>query len=63
MVVVDIPAQRATRVILRQPPATGAGRIGALLRRAAERGRVMVEDSSFGGLAVRRRAAERESVS
>jgi GNAT superfamily N-acetyltransferase len=51
VVVVDIPAQRATRVILRQPLAAGAGRIGALMRRAAERGRVVVEDS-FGSLAL-----------
>ena len=51
LVVVDIPAQRATRVILRQPLATGTGQIGALMRRAAERGRVVVEDS-FGGLAL-----------
>jgi hypothetical protein len=29
MVAVDLPAQRATRVILRQPLATGAGQIGA----------------------------------
>jgi GNAT superfamily N-acetyltransferase len=49
VVVVDIPAQRATRVILRQPVASGAGQIGALMRRAAERGPVVVEDS-FGGL-------------
>ena len=51
VVVVNIPAQRATRVILRQPLPTGAGQIGALMRRAAERGRVVVEDS-FGGLAL-----------
>ena len=51
VVVVDIPAQRATRVILRQPVATGAGQVGALMRQAAERGRVVVEDS-FGGLAL-----------
>lgn len=51
VVVVDIPAQRATRVILRQPLASGAGQIGALMRRAAERSRVVVEDS-FGGLAL-----------
>jgi len=31
---VDIPAQRATRVILRQPLPTGAGQIGVLMRRA-----------------------------
>jgi GNAT superfamily N-acetyltransferase len=51
VVVVDIPAQRATRVILRQPVASGAGQISALMRRAAERGPVVVEDS-FGGLAL-----------
>jgi hypothetical protein len=51
VVVVDIPAQRATRVILRQPLATGAAQIGALMRRAAKRGRVVVEDS-FGSLAL-----------
>jgi hypothetical protein len=31
VVVVDIPAQRATRVILRQPLVAGAGQIGALI--------------------------------
>jgi GNAT superfamily N-acetyltransferase len=51
LVVVDIPAQWATRVILRQPLAPGAGQIGTLMRRAAERGRVVVEDS-FDGLAL-----------
>jgi len=51
VVVVDIPDQRVTRVILRQPLPTGAGQIGALMRRAAERGGVVVEDS-FGGLAL-----------
>jgi ribosomal protein S18 acetylase RimI-like enzyme len=51
VVVVDIPAQRATRIILRRPLATGAGQIGALMRRAAECGRVVVEDS-FGALAL-----------
>src|SRR5215469_12164882 len=51
VVVVDIPAQRATRLILRQPLASGAAQVGALMRRAAERGRVVVEDS-FGGLAL-----------
>ena len=51
LLVVDVPAQRATRVILRQPLAGGAGQVGALMRRAAERGRVVVEDS-FDGLAL-----------
>lgn len=51
LVVVDIPAQRATRVILRRPVAAGTGRIRTLMWRAAERGRVVVEDS-FGGLAL-----------
>jgi GNAT superfamily N-acetyltransferase len=51
LVVVDIPAQRATRVILRQPLAADSGQVGSLMRRAAERGRVVVEDS-FGGLAL-----------
>ena len=35
VVVVDIPAQRATRVMLRQPLATRGAQIGALMRRAA----------------------------
>lgn len=30
----DVPAQRATRAILRQPLATGVGQIGTLMRRA-----------------------------
>ena len=51
LLAVDIPAQRAARIILRQPLAAGAGQIGALMRRAAERGRVVVEDS-FGTLAL-----------
>jgi len=34
MAAVDIPAQRAARAILRQPLATGAGQIGALMHRA-----------------------------
>src|SRR5215813_4985628 len=51
LVVVDIAAQRATRLILRQPLAADTGQVGALVRRAAERGRVVVEDS-FGGLAL-----------
>ena len=37
VVVVDIPAQRATRVMLRQSLAIGAAQIGALMRRAGNR--------------------------
>jgi hypothetical protein len=37
VVVVDIPAQRATRVMLRQLLAIGAAQIGALMRRAGNR--------------------------
>ena len=50
VVVVEIPAQRATRVILRQPLAIEAAQIGALMRRAAERGRAVGEPlySSLG---------------
>jgi ribosomal protein S18 acetylase RimI-like enzyme len=51
LVVVDIPAQRATRVILRQPLTAGTGQISALMGRPAERGRVVVEDS-FDSLAL-----------
>jgi len=47
--VVEIPAQSATRVILRRPFADDAGQVAALMARAAARGRVVVEDS-FGGL-------------
>ena len=36
LLAVDIPAQRAARIILRQPLAAGAGQIGALMRRAAD---------------------------
>ena len=35
LLAVDIPAQRATRVMLRQPLATRGAQIGALMRRAA----------------------------
>jgi GNAT superfamily N-acetyltransferase len=48
--VVEIPAQPATRVILRRPLAADPGPIGALMAQAGERGRVVVEDS-FGALA------------
>ena len=49
---VDIPAQRAGRVILRWRGAAGSGRPGALVTAAGLYGRVVVEDS-FGDLAVR----------
>jgi GNAT superfamily N-acetyltransferase len=48
--VIEIPAQPATRVIVRRPFAADPGPIGALMAQAAERGRVVVEDS-FGALA------------
>ena len=48
--VIEIPAQPATRVILRRPFAADPGPIGALMAQARERGRVVVEDS-FGTLA------------
>ena len=51
LLVVDIPAQRATRVMLRQPCAADRGQISALMRQAGEHGRVVVEDS-FGDLAL-----------
>ena len=51
VLVVHIPAQQATRIILRQPLAADRGQIGALMRQAAERGPVVAEDS-FGGLAL-----------
>jgi GNAT superfamily N-acetyltransferase len=47
--VIEVPAQSATRVILRRPFAADPGPIGALMARAGERGRVVVEDS-FGAL-------------
>lgn len=47
--VVDIPAQRAGRILLRRPGAAEPGQIGALATAAAGRGRVVVEDS-FGDL-------------
>jgi GNAT superfamily N-acetyltransferase len=47
--VVDIPAQRAGRILLRQPGGAEPGQIGALVTAAAGRGRVVVEDS-FGDL-------------
>jgi GNAT superfamily N-acetyltransferase len=48
--VIEIPAQPATRVILRRPLEADPGPIGALMAQAGERGRVVVEDS-FGALA------------
>jgi GNAT superfamily N-acetyltransferase len=48
--VIEIPAQPATRIILRRPFAADPGPIGALMAKARERGRVVVEDS-FGTLA------------
>ena len=50
---VDIPAQRAGRIILRWRGAAGSGQPGALLRAAGLHGRAVVEDS-FGDLALRR---------
>jgi GNAT superfamily N-acetyltransferase len=47
--VVDIPAQRAGRILLRQPGGAEPGQIGALVTAATGRGRVVVEDS-FGDL-------------
>jgi len=47
--VVEVPAQSATRVILRRPSAADPGPIGALMAQAGEHGRVVVEDS-FGVL-------------
>jgi GNAT superfamily N-acetyltransferase len=47
--VVEIPAQSATRVILRPPFAADPGQVAALMARAGARGRVVVEDS-FGEL-------------
>jgi GNAT superfamily N-acetyltransferase len=47
--VIDIPAQRAGRILLRRPGAADPGQIGALATVAAGRGRVVVEDS-FGDL-------------
>jgi GNAT superfamily N-acetyltransferase len=50
---VEIPAQRAGRVILRWPGAAGSGQPGALVRAVGLSGRVVVEDS-FGDLVVQR---------
>ena len=47
--VVDIPAQRAGRILLRRPGGAEPGQMGALATAAAGRGRVVVEDS-FGDL-------------
>ncbi len=50
---VEIPAQRAGRVILRWPGAAGSRQPGALVRAVGLHGRVVVEDS-FGDLVVQR---------
>src|SRR6185437_6475169 len=47
--VVEVPAQSATRVILRRPFASDPGQVAALMAWAGARGRVVVEDS-FGEL-------------
>jgi GNAT superfamily N-acetyltransferase len=47
--VVEVPAQSATRVILRRPFAADPGQVSALMASAGQRGRVVVEDS-FGAL-------------
>ena len=47
--VIDIPVQRATRVILHRPLAARTGWLGELLAATSQRGRVVVEDS-FGDL-------------
>lgn len=59
VVAVEIPAQRAGRVILRWRGAAGSGQPGALVRTVGLRGRVVVEDS-FGDLASRRDRDTRE---
>jgi hypothetical protein len=53
VVAVDIPAQRAGRVILRWRGAAGSRQPGALVRAVGLHGRVVVEDS-FGDLVLRR---------
>jgi GNAT superfamily N-acetyltransferase len=47
--VIDLPAQRAGRILLRWPGAAGPGQMGALVAAARRRGRLVVEDS-FGDL-------------
>jgi GNAT superfamily N-acetyltransferase len=47
--VVEVPAQSATRAILRWPFAADPGQVAALMAEAGARGRVVVEDS-FGEL-------------
>lgn len=47
--VVEVPAQSATRVILRRPFAADPAQVAALMARAGAHGRVVVEDS-FGEL-------------
>jgi GNAT superfamily N-acetyltransferase len=49
--VVEVPAQPATRVIVRRPFAADPGQVVALMAGARQRGRVVVEDS-FGELAL-----------
>ena len=53
MAVIEIPAQRAGRVILRWRGAVGSGQIGALVTAVGLHGRVVVEDS-FGDLVLPR---------
>ena len=55
---VEIPAQRAGRVILRWPGAAGSRQPGALVRAVGLRGRVVVEDS-FGDLVIQRGRPDR----
>jgi GNAT superfamily N-acetyltransferase len=47
--VIDLPAWRSTRFILRRAGVAGTGQLGALVVAASQRGRVVVEDS-FGDL-------------
>lgn len=47
--VIDLPAQRAGRILPRWPGAAGPGQMGALVAAARQRGRLVVEDS-FGDL-------------
>jgi GNAT superfamily N-acetyltransferase len=59
VVAVDIPAQRAGRVILRWRGAAGSRQPGALVRALGLHGRVVVEDS-FGDLVLRRDGRARD---
>src|SRR5579859_2113061 len=47
--VIDLPAQRAGRIVPRWPGAAGPGQMAALVAAARQRGRLVVEDS-FGDL-------------